>query len=73
MPPPEFTPTIALQSLLMEINDKKTGLAATSEKACKLETDELEDVVRHCVQTDALLTVAEAIVLASLNAGTEAN
>ena len=72
MPPePETTPTIALQSLLEAIHTKQDALADTSERAAKLDVDELKEVVRHCIQTDALLIVAEAIVLASLNAGTE--
>lgn len=72
MPPePMTTPKIALQSLLNEIVDKMHALATTSREAFTLDSDEAERVVRHCVQTDALLTVAEAIVLASLNAGSE--
>lgn len=67
MPQP---PEIALRSLLNEINLKRDALAAQSEKACKLMAgDELQDIVSHCVGTDAVLCVAEAIALASLNAG----
>ena len=64
-PPPE---THALRTLLTEIQTKKNALAATSEEACNLDADELEDVVRHCVEIDAVLTVAQATILASLNA-----
>lgn len=71
MPPePRTTPTTALQSLLSEIHGKKDTLANMSEEACNLDTDELEAAVRHCVETDAVLCVAEAIVLASLKGAT---
>lgn len=73
MPPgPTTTPKIALQSLLGEITTKKKALAEHSDLACKHDHDDLEEVVRHCVATDALLIVAQAIVLTSLNAGSAA-
>ncbi len=68
MPPPTTTPAIALESLLSEIKTKKAALASTSEEACKMDADDLEEVVRDYMANDAILTVAQAVVLASLNA-----
>lgn len=70
MPPPQTTPKTALISLLSGIKFKRDALANTADDACDMDAAELEDLVRHCVKTDAVLCVAEAIVLASLNAGT---
>lgn len=68
MPPePMTTPTIALQSLLMSINGKRDALAATS--AAATGQDDCEDLMQSCIHIDATLCIAEAIVLASLNAG----
>lgn len=69
MPPELQTATeIALRSLLTEIDSKKAALEETSEKACTLDSDELEEIVQRCIATDAVLTVAQATILASLNA-----
>lgn len=65
--PPQTTPTIALQSLLSSVQAKSDALAKTSEDACEMADDNLEGIVRHCIETDAVLCVAEAIILASLN------
>lgn len=72
MPPkPETTPTIALQSLLSEIHSKKHVLANMSKEARRTMDDEDRDaVIQLRIETDALLTVAEAIVLASLKGAT---
>ena len=68
MPPePMTTSTIALQSLLSSIQAKRDALAATSAQATGL--DDCEDLVQSCIHIDASLCIAEAIVLASLNAG----
>ena len=64
---PKTAHRTALESLLSEITRKKTAMSDLSDQADGLTFDELETVVRHCVETDAVLTVAQAIILTHLD------